>query len=382
MPQITPFSPLGNMPVDIFLRDYWQKKPLLIRQAFPHYQSPISPDELAGFALEEEITSRLIIETPSDNPLKSKWELEHGPLDELRFSSLPSSHWTLLVQNVDSFDEGANTLLDAFSFIPNWRLDDVMISYAEDQGSVGPHFDYYDVFLLQAHGKRHWKTGQMCDAHSALVADVPMQILTEFQQENEWLLEPGDMLYLPPQLAHWGIAKGECMTYSIGFRAPSHSDILLDFCQDVASKLNQDQRYKDSNLHNAQHPGEIDDSVIETLQGIIETFSQNKDLLAQWFGEYMSRPNAPMDIAPFDPLLFEQLEEVGIFRLSPYARAAFYRVSSNDSYLFVNNYSWSCSLALAKTLSEYADIKWSSLTNSDLDIIKELAELGVLVAYE
>jgi 50S ribosomal protein L16 3-hydroxylase len=151
---ITALTHLGDMPVDIFLRDYWQKKSLLIRGAFPHFTSPIDGDELAGLALEEEVESRLILEKG-----KTPWELRHGPFDEKTFTQLPETHWTLLVQAVDQWVPEVNELLEYFRFIPNWRIDDIMISFAPDQGSVGPHFDYYDVFLLQGLGKRRWKLG-------------------------------------------------------------------------------------------------------------------------------------------------------------------------------------------------------------------------------
>lgn len=380
MPQSTHFTPLGNMSVEHFLKEYWQKKPLLIRQAFPNFQAPISADELAGFSLEDEITSRLIVETPGSTPFNSDWHVEHGPLNESRYSTLPGSHWTLLVQNVDSFDTEINSLLDTFSFIPNWRLDDIMISYAADKGSVGPHFDYYDVFLLQAEGKRRWKTGQICDAQSPLVPDLPMQILSEFNDVNEWVLEPGDMLYLPPQLAHWGVAEGECMTYSVGFRAPSHGDLLLDFSQEIASNLDQDQRYRDENTPKSNHPGEINPRVIDSIKEIVEHYSGNTELLAQWFGEYMTRSNASMDIAPHTCLTSEDLPEEEVFRLSPFARSAFYALSDQDALLFVNNLSWKISLPLAKALTEYAEISWSDLSVNDRKTLSELASMNVIIA--
>src|SRR5690606_33230205 len=179
-----PLTHLGELPIEDFLRAYWQKKPLLIRNAFPNFESPIDGDELAGLALEEEVESRLILEH-----CKVPWELQHGPFDENIFSTLPESHWTLLVQAVDQWVPEVHELLNHFRFIPNWRLDDIMVSYAPDQGSVGPHFDYYDVFLLQGAGQRRWRTGQQCDVNSAHVEGTPLNVLKNFEQQNEWLLE-------------------------------------------------------------------------------------------------------------------------------------------------------------------------------------------------
>jgi 50S ribosomal protein L16 3-hydroxylase len=210
-----PLEQLGDMPIETFLRDYWQKKPLLIRQAYPGFELPIDGDELAGLALEEEVESRIVLEHG-----KTPWELRHGPFDEQTFSQLPESHWTLLVQAVDQWVPEIHELLQDFQFIPGWRLDDIMISYASDKGSVGPHFDYYDVFLLQGMGKRRWRIGQHCDSGSELVEGTPLKLLRNFETTDEWVLEPGDMLYIPPGIAHWGIAEGECITCSIGFRAP------------------------------------------------------------------------------------------------------------------------------------------------------------------
>ena len=200
-------SPLGDMAAEDFLRDYWQKKPLLIRQAFPDYENPLSPDELAGLALEEEVESRIVLTQG-----KSPWELRRGPFAEDDFKTLPERDWTLLVQAVDQFVPDIADLISAFSFLPSWRVDDVMVSYAAPGGSVGPHFDNYDVFLLQTHGRRRWKIGQTCSPASPLLEHPDLRILENFEQQQEWVLEPGDMLYIPPGVAHYGIAEDDCST--------------------------------------------------------------------------------------------------------------------------------------------------------------------------
>lgn len=227
-----PLEVLGGISAREFLRDYWQKKPLLIRQAIPGFQSPISPDELAGLSLEEEVESRLVIEHGAQ-----PWELRRGPFTEETYQSLPERDWTLLVQAVDQFVPEVSELLEHFRFLPSWRIDDVMISYAAPGGGVGPHFDNYDVFLLQGYGKRRWRIGQMCDSQSPLMKHADLRILADFEGSDDWVLEPGDMLYLPPRLAHLGTAVDECMTYSVGFRAPSAAEVLTHFTDFLAQFL-------------------------------------------------------------------------------------------------------------------------------------------------
>ncbi|HEY0893456.1 MAG TPA: cupin domain-containing protein, partial [Cellvibrio sp.] len=278
-----PLTHLGDMPIEEFLRDYWQKKPLLIRNAFPGFESPISPDELAGLALEEEVESRIVLEKG-----ETPWELRNGPFDEKTFETLPESHWTLLVQAADQYVPEVNQMLDAFRFIPNWRLDDIMISYAPDKGGVGPHFDYYDVFLLQGLGKRHWKIGQMCDNNSPRVEGTRLKILSEFHTTDEWVVEPGDMLYIPPGIAHWGNAQGdECMTYSIGFRAPSHADIISEVGQEVALSIADDLRFSDPDLQLQNNPGEIGAEAIAQVQKILQQHLTPENI-AHWFGKFMT----------------------------------------------------------------------------------------------
>lgn len=373
-------SPLGSVSVEQFFAEYWQKKPLLVRQAFPGFISPISPEELAGYALEEDITSRLIIETPTDDPLHSLWQVKHGPFPETVFAELPEKHWTLLVQNLDSFNEAANQLLQSFRFLPNWRLDDVMASYASMGGGVGPHFDYYDVFLLQGLGSRRWKLGQICDAQSPLLPDVAMQILTEFDTNEEWVLEPGDMLYLPPQLAHWGTAASDnCITYSIGFRAPSHEDILLDFCQEASSFLLQDQRYTDIDLKPTKYCGEIPCSAISQVQNILQTYTGDTGKIAEWFGKYMTQPNMDTEFSPISPMLFDELTATNSFQLSPHVRAAYFQLPDEQCMLFINGMKWLTNTALASGLSAYQTLYWSKLTKEQQAVIAELCEYELLI---
>ncbi|MGF6693738.1 50S ribosomal protein L16 3-hydroxylase [Metapseudomonas resinovorans] len=284
----TPLQLLGGLSAREFLRDYWQKKPLLIRQAIPGFESPISPDELAGLSLEEEVESRLVLEH-GERP----WELRRGPFAEDTYQNLPERDWTLLVQAVDQFVPEVAELLENFRFLPSWRIDDVMISFAAPGGGVGPHFDNYDVFLLQGHGRRRWKIGQMCDAESALLPHADLRILADFQQTDEWVLEPGDMLYLPPRLAHFGIAEDDCMTYSVGFRAPSAAEVLTHFTDFLAQFLPDEERYSDADAAPVSDPHEIQRDALDRLKSLLTEHMSDERLLLTWFGQFMTEPRYP-----------------------------------------------------------------------------------------
>lgn len=365
--QFSPLTHLGDLSIDIFYRDYWQKNPLLIRQAFKDFPSLISPEELAGLSLEEDVNARLVIENGQ------QWEVEHGPLDDTRFTHLPDNRWTLLVQHVDSLDPRINALLQAFRFLPNWRLDDIMVSYATDGGGVGPHFDYYDVFLLQAEGTRRWRLGQTCSAQSTLVPDQPMKILTDFQTTDEWLVEPGDLLYVPARLAHWGEAVGNCMTYSIGFRAPSHADFLLDYCQEVVTNFSEDQRYVDPPSQNQGDIGEVSPQAIHYFQALLQSLSEDRDALAQWLGHYSTHPKQQVFDDLYEPATIEDLESNTPCKLSEYQRVC-YTKYLNQARCFINGEEWQCSLTLAKQLSQYQVLEYSHYDHDDKSVLAELIE--------
>ncbi len=371
MKQFSPLTHLGDISLNTFFSDYWQKKPLLIRQAFPNFSSLISPDELAGLSLEEGVESRLIIEN------KHQWQVEHGPLEEERFNSLPKHHWTLLVQHVDSLDPQINALLKAFRFLPNWRLDDIMISYASDGGGVGPHFDYYDVFLLQAEGERRWRLGQECSSKSPLIPDQAMKILQDFSTEEDWVLSPGDMLYVPAKKAHWGEAIGNCMTYSIGFRAPSHTDFLLDYSQEAASTFNEDLRYSDPRLQPTSDIGKISDEAIQHFQSILQDLSQDKTAIASWLAQYATELKQPIDTM-FTPLTPRELETDHYCKLSEYCRVSYFTGSKKTVNCFINGHLWQCSEELAKMLSQYQAINYTSFNSSDKKTLQNLAKEGLL----
>lgn len=274
-----------QMPVDVFLRDYWQKKPYLFRQALPDFRSPLAPDELAGLALEEEIESRLVIEHGN-----TPWELRRGPFTEKDFSQLPDSHWTLLVQAVDQWVPEVKVLLEEFRSLPSWRLDDIMISFAPQGGSVGPHYDQYDVFLIQVEGDRHWDIGQMCDHNTPLHPDTDLKILTELARSDGWDLNPGDVLYLPPGLAHHGVALNNCLTYSVGFRAPDAVEALQGLAQRLDLEADVDAlRYSDADLAANEPSHHITPAALKRLRTLLVKATERDDVLADWLGAYMTQ---------------------------------------------------------------------------------------------
>lgn len=283
-----PLQILGGISAREFLRDYWQKKPLLVRQAIPSFESPISPDELAGLSLEEEVESRLVIEH-GDSP----WELRRGPFGDDTYQNLPERDWTLLVQAVDQLVPEVAELIEHFRFLPNWRIDDVMVSFAAPGGGVGPHFDNYDVFLLQAHGQRRWRIGQLCDSDSPMLPHADLRILSEFHGTDEWVLEPGDMLYLPPKLAHFGTAENACMTYSVGFRAPSAAEVLTHFTDFLAQFLPDEERYSDADLTPVDDPHQIQSDALDRLRAMLTEHMGDERLLLTWFGQFMTEPRYP-----------------------------------------------------------------------------------------
>lgn len=280
---------LGHLSVEEFLRDYWQKKPVLIRNAWPNFEPLLSAEELAGLSLEEEIESRIVQEEGPEEP----WQVSSGPFNEETYQNLPQEKWTLLVQAVDQWIPEAADLLEHFRFIPSWRIDDLMISYAVDGGSVGPHYDQYDVFLLQAEGQREWKLGQICNEQSATVKGPKIRLLEQFDQSESFVLNPGDMLYLPPQLAHYGIAQGECMTYSIGFRAPSVAELSQALADDINQHSSEDIRYQDADLNLQADTGLITPAASQRLRQLLEEILNDDARLQNMLGRLMTEPKYP-----------------------------------------------------------------------------------------
>jgi 50S ribosomal protein L16 3-hydroxylase len=276
----------GNISIDDFLKNYWQKKPLLIRQAFPDFETVISPDELAGLSCEEEAESRLIIEKGLDG--KIPWQVFNGPQDEDIFSQLPETNWTVLIQEANRHVPELQQYIDFFSFIPNWRFDDVMISFAPKDGSVGPHSDQYDVFLLQAEGQRHWHIANYETTDDDLIPDIDCRILKDFTSEQNWVLNPGDMLYLPPGVLHHGVAVNDCLTYSFGFKVGTTADLISGVIPYAVESGKLNNRFVDPDLTRQQSSGEITACSLDKMEKQLHELFQDKQLLRKWLAQYLT----------------------------------------------------------------------------------------------
>lgn len=287
----TPLTLLNGLTPAKFLADYWQKKPLLIRQAIPDFKGLLTPNELAGLACEEDVQARIITQK------KGAWQVKHGPFDDADFAKLGKRDWTLLVQSVNHYLPEAADLLVKFNFIPHARLDDLMVSYAPIGGGVGAHVDSYDVFLLQGSGKRNWKISSQTEL--SLIDNAPLRILKHFKAEQEWVLEAGDMLYLPPQIAHWGVSESDdCMTYSIGFRAPKTQELQHEFLNYLQDHIQAEGLYGDPDLSLQNHPAEISDDMIHKVSNMLNAMTWDKAHVADFLGKYLSEPKMDVVFTP------------------------------------------------------------------------------------
>jgi len=376
--------PLGMAP-ERFLRDYWQKRPLLVRNAFAGFVPPLSADDLAGLACTDGALSRIVLH----DPRRGKWTLRTDPFDESDFSSLPESHWTLLVQDVDKWDGHVAALLAQFDFLPDWRIDDVMVSYAADGGGVGAHVDQYDVFLLQGAGRRHWRIDTDPRVPHGFRDDVELKLLREFHPTREWTLDPGDMLYLPPGVPHDGIAVGECMTFSIGMRAPSSAELLIAFAEHVASALPESRRYADPDLEPAREPGEIDDRALHRARIALGPAAQMMDAetFADFFGRFITAYRSARAPSPrqrktsFEKLAAELSRSV--FARDPWSRFAFRR-RGRGAVLYVSGEQYACPLAWARALCgrrralEGAQLAKLPSLRAGTELLKDLIDAGDL----
>ncbi|TAH12451.1 MAG: cupin domain-containing protein [Curvibacter sp.] len=286
-----PLQLLGGLSPKTFMQRHWQKKPLVIRQAIPGFVSLLDRAELLDLAAQEEVESRLVVQASAKKG--SDWRFKHGPFARKALPPFKQAGWTLLVQGVDLHDERIYALMSQFRFVPDARLDDVMISYATDGGGVGPHFDSYDVFLLQAHGRRRWRIGRQKDLR--LQPDMPLKILASFEPEEEFVLEPGDMLYLPPKYAHDGIADGECMTYSIGFRSPDRAELAQEILQRLAEQAVDDlppSLYRDPKQEAVSLSAAMPSAMLDFAQTALQDALKDPRAVARALGEYLSEPKA------------------------------------------------------------------------------------------
>lgn len=286
----TPLPLLGGLSAETFMRRYWEKKPLLIRNAIPGFQPLLDRSELVDLAAQEGVESRLVVQAKGSKP----WQLKHGPFGRKSLPPFKQPGWTMLVQGVDLHDDRVHQLLNQFRFVPDARLDDLMISYATDQGGVGPHYDSYDVFLLQAHGRRRWRIGRQKEDRS-LLPNMPVKILANFVPEEEYVLEPGDMLYLPPLWAHDGIAEGECMTYSIGYRSPVKGEMARDLLQALAEQALDEVGstiYRDPDQPAVSASGEIPAGLHTFARDALAAALKDPLALQCALGEILTEPKA------------------------------------------------------------------------------------------
>ena len=375
-----------GMPVSRFLREFWQKKALLIRQAFPGYQAPLTPEDLAGLACEEAALSRLV----TYKRKLDQWQVRTGPFAESEFPKLGKKDWTLLVQDMDKWDSDVRSLLDRFRFLPAWRVDDIMISYATPGGSVGPHVDQYDVFLLQAQGHRRWQVDAAPDAPRAFRADAELKLLEKFAASDEWILAPGDILYLPPGVPHHGEALDACMTFSLGMRAPSHAELLNDWADGLFERVSEDVRYNDKDLVAAKDSGEIDATTCDRVLDIFKQHVPNsKAAAALFFGRFVTSYRNSIDIAPPPKTpkpnkVLEQLNKGAVLEPHPFARWAWCK-DGRDAVLFVQGESFSTTQKVASTLARAEGIDASSFSEipaSEYGLVFELVERGYLVVQK
>lgn len=357
-----PLTLLGGLTPAQFMRRYWQKKPLLVRQAIPHFSPPVLRAELFSLAAQEGVESRLV------QSLKGAWKLRHGPFGRRALPALQQPKWTLLVQGVDLHNDAVHALMQQFRFVPEARLDDLMISYASDGGGVGPHFDSYDVFLLQAHGTRRWRIGRQKDL--TLREGIPLKVLAQFEPEAEYVLEPGDMLYLPPRYAHDGIAQGECMTYSIGFKVPSRAELAQELlsraAEDAADQDESPQLYRDAQQEAVAQPAAIP----AALQGFARD-SLARALAQPWvleraLGEYLTEPKPSVWFEP--GAAGGMLEGVRLDRRS--------RMMYDTHHVFINGESYRAAgrdATLMRRLADERQLTARELTRASDDALELLS---------
>lgn len=350
----TPLALLGGLTASEFMRRHWHKKPLLVRQAIPGFKPPVARSQLLAMAGQDGVESRLI-ERGEQFAQCGGWALRHGPLSRRSLPSLQQPNWSLLVQGVDLHDDKVHALLQQFRFVPDARMDDLMISFATDGGGVGPHFDSYDVFLLQAHGKRRWRIGAQKDF--SLQEGVPLKILESFEAEQEFVLEPGDMLYLPPRYAHDGVAEGECMTYSIGFRSPARDGLAREMLLRMSDDPDEPEApvlYRDPKQEAVERPGEIPASLHEFARKALERALAEPLALERALGECMTDPKPNV--------WFEHAPEGGMFESVVLDRRT--RMMYDAKHVFINGESYFAGGRDATLMRKLADTR--GLSRADL----------------
>lgn len=283
-------NPIRSLSTARFMRRYWQREPLLVRNAIPGFRDPLAPREVLALATREDAVARLV------ERHGRRWTLEHGPFAARRLARMPARDWTVLVQNANHYSAAAGALLARFDFVPHARIDDVMVSYAAPGGGVGPHVDSYDVFLIQGHGTRRWRISRQEDL--AFVPGMDLKILARFRPEQEWVLEPGDLLYLPPNVAHDGVALTECLTWSVGFRAPSDAELARGFLDFLHDRVALPGQYADPGARPVRHPGRIPPAMLAHALGVARGLGGHAAAMREHLGEALSEPKAHVFFEP------------------------------------------------------------------------------------
>jgi len=375
-------SPFGTLSVDEFLRDHWQKKPLLVRGAFPDLNDPVSPEDLAGLAVEAPVESRLVLTEHEGVP----FAVHYGPLEPGDFENLPESDWTLLVRHVDKLVPEMGALLEHFRFMPDWRIDDIMVSYAVPGGSVGPHVDGYDVFLIQGMGRRRWQINTGPDAPATRREDTDLDVLAEFTPTEEWELEPGDMLYLPPGVAHHGIALEPGLTYSVGFRAPAQDELLAGWLEHLMKRATGRERYRDPDLKAAEHPGKIGRETLDQVRKLLtEALDFDETDFREWFGRFITE-DAGLPAPEPEPgrlgleRLKRQLDAGKRLVRNPLSRVC-YMENGDRAWLFVSGACYRTTLSLASRLGDQHTLGYQELRDTlkepdDSSVVLELLNQG------
>ena len=339
---------LGGLTPQQFLRDYWQKKPLLIRQAVPGFNGLLNPKQLLTLACNEDAQARLVTQQ------RGKFNLQHSPFTPEDFGDFGKAKWTVLVQGVNHFLPEATELIKRFNFIPHARLDDLMVSYAPKGGGVGPHFDSYDVFLLQGLGHRRWQISTQKDR--TLIEGAPLRILKDFRVEQEWVLEAGDMLYLPPHCAHNGIAEDDCMTYSIGFRTPAYQELAEQFLVYLQDRICVDGMYADPDLKLQKHPSEIGPDMLQQVASAIKQVRWDEEDVANFLGCYLSEPKPHIffdtPAKALSEARFKQAVQTGGLTLDMKTQ-----MQCHGTTVFINGESHQVSQASYRALRELADTR-------------------------
>lgn len=361
---------------EAFLSQYWQRKPLLIRDGLAAFSTPLPADELAGLAMEEGVESRII------EQCDGRWQQRHGPFAESDFQS--ENPWTLLVQAVDHYIPAVAQLRQLVDFLPQWRVDDVMVSYAVDGGSVGPHYDNYDVFLLQGEGERRWQLGEYCNADTPLLPHDELRILRDFNCTQEYVLGPGDILYVPPGIAHYGTAIGECTTFSLGFRAPRLNDMVSRWVDRLLEQMDSELHYGDSHIEPVTRAGEIRTRDLDRVRAQVQA-ALDEEVDSRWFGELVTEPR--YDYVHDDDDLAEARELLRsgscFVALSPAARVAWQqeatgvRVFANgESRLFAESVLDSLTTLCESWRMEDKDLARCMALPDSADMLDYLLETG------